>query len=84
MIRSRTIIHPEHFLHLNLVEFGFQCDEDTADHIPIYRTMLVPNFVATTRNNQEDVFQRLGQSLRIADCLLQASIFLPTRSAEDS
>ena len=32
---------------------------------------MLPNFVATpTQNNQEDVFQRLRQSLRIADCLL--------------
>jgi len=46
---------------------------------------MLPNFVATpTRNNQKDVFQRLCQSLRISDCLLQTSISFPTHSTECS
>ena len=45
----------------------------------------LPNFVVTPiRNNQEDVFQRLSQSLGSADDLLQTSISFPTHSTEYS
>jgi hypothetical protein len=71
------ILHPGYFLHLHL-------GSDSSTIVYPYWTML-PSIVATrTRNNKDDVFQRVHQFLRIADCRLQTSISLPTHSIEYS